>query len=152
MIGYAKSFPRTHGDEPGYVKEVSLTEKDSMANPNFVFVFTSIKKYSETRSAERLPSGTMASLPKTREFKTFNSAAIERLKEYAGKYTDEEFYRIIKIPLTNLLGQEKYESVVSNLAVHGPIHLEGDELILTGNFPHQGGSEQAIISINITKA
>ncbi len=48
--------------------------------------------------------------------------------------------------LRTLLGPQAHAALLENLRVSGPLSHEGDVWFVTGNRPHEGGSEQAAIA------
>ena len=50
--------------------------------------------------------------------------------------------------LRELMGEVNYPVLLENLRVSGPLQRDGKLLFITGNRPHQGGSEEAAVVIN----
>jgi len=75
---------------------------------------------------------------------------LTHLKEYIGTYEDAKIYtdKFVSKKLNKLLGNE-LEHLKRNLSVRGPIDFIDGELVITGNAPHLGTIEDAILSINI---
>jgi hypothetical protein len=77
-------------------------------------------------------------------------AEIRYLKKFCGDgadYPDERYFEILK----SRLGKEmrtSYKVLRDNISVHSA-RVKGNELIIEGNAPHQGGDEAGIIVINL---
>lgn len=50
--------------------------------------------------------------------------------------------------LRGLMGEVNYPVLLDNLGVSGPLQRDGKLLFITGNRPHQGGSEEAAVVIH----
>lgn len=53
--------------------------------------------------------------------------------------------------LHGLMGTTNYPVLLENLGVSGPLQQQDDLLYITGNRPHQGGSEAAAVVVNPAK-
>ena len=79
------------------------------------------------------------------------AGTLSRLMPYAGTYEDG---RILDDPtvaraLRRLMGAE-LEHLRANVSVRGPVDLISCDLVISGNAPHQGGSEEAIVAVNVS--
>ena len=72
------------------------------------------------------------------------------LKKYAGEYSSNEILNDKKLKpiILKMMGVE-YDHLVSNLSVGGPVDLISGDIVISGNAPHQGGEEMAILDINL---
>ena len=79
-----------------------------------------------------------------------NKKKLGYLKVYVNTYNDEKIFndKFVSKSLQKLLGKEK-SHLLENLSVRGPIDMISGELVISGIAPHQGGSEEGIVSINI---
>ena len=75
---------------------------------------------------------------------------LTNLRPELGRYPHEGGVYLRQGPLAErlraLLGQERYEVLLQNLQVSGPLSEEGDVWFITGNRQHQGGVEQAAVA------
>lgn len=78
------------------------------------------------------------------------SGKLSRMLTYAGEYKTAEVLGdpAVDAALTRLLGSE-LAHLKRNLGVAGPVDLISSDLVISGNAPHQGGEENAIVDINV---
>lgn len=72
------------------------------------------------------------------------------LQTAIGKYPSQSGVlenSVLVAPLKTLLG-DKFDAFKTNLQVESPLEQDGDILYLSGNKPHQGGSDAAYLLIN----
>ncbi|PWW43555.1 hypothetical protein [Melaminivora alkalimesophila] len=78
--------------------------------------------------------------------------ALASLRPWLGTYHHDghDYLRqgALAARLQALLGPEHYAALLANMQVAGPLSQEGGVWFVTGNRPHQGGSEQAAIAID----
>jgi hypothetical protein len=73
---------------------------------------------------------------------------IKLLKELVGERADQKIYALIGPELRKLLGDE-YRVLLTNLSVAGQVRQNGRYIILDGNAPLSGGSEEAIVAVDV---
>lgn len=94
---------------------------------------------SETTPA---PAPSVPSAPITGEWAALQSAN--------GKYPSQSGLlenSVISQPLKVLLG-DKFDAFKTNMQVESPLQQDGDVLYMSGNKPHQGGSNAAYLLVN----
>lgn len=73
---------------------------------------------------------------------------IVHLKDLVGERADQKFYSLIGSELQKLLGNE-YRVLLTNMSIAGHIRQNGRYIVLDGNAPLCGGSEEAIVAIDV---
>lgn len=70
--------------------------------------------------------------------------------KWAGNYDTDAFLRLpaVRKELQKLLGSE-LEHLMHNLNVRGAVDLIGQTLSLSGNAPHQGTEEEAVVCVTV---
>lgn len=70
--------------------------------------------------------------------------------KWAGNYDTDAFLRLpaVRKELQKLLGSE-LEHLMHNLGVRGAVDLSGQTLSLSGNAPHQGTEEEAVVCVTV---
>ncbi|MGA7966689.1 MAG: hypothetical protein WCB49_12550 [Gammaproteobacteria bacterium] len=78
------------------------------------------------------------------------SGKLDRMLRYSGGYKTAEVLGdpAVDAALKRLLGSE-LAHLQRNLGVSGPVDLIACDLVISGNAPHQGGEENAIIDISV---
>jgi len=76
------------------------------------------------------------------------SAARAMIAKWAGSYDTDAFLRLpaVRTELQKLLGSE-LDHLMHNLNVRGAVDLSGQTLSVSGNAPHQGTEEEAIVCV-----
>ncbi|TAM44964.1 MAG: hypothetical protein EPN55_09700 [Gammaproteobacteria bacterium] len=76
----------------------------------------------------------------------------QQIEKYAGTYFTNELLSepLIEAETKRLLGGE-YGHLKKNISARAPIGLVGDALSISGNAPHMGGKEMAIVCIQTYK-
>lgn len=78
------------------------------------------------------------------------SGVLSRLMPYAGTYYSAQLLKqpAVSSALGRLLGDEE-QHLKNNLNVAGPIDLIGCSLVVSGNAEHQGGTQEAVVAIDV---
>jgi len=79
---------------------------------------------------------------------SFSAERIKSLGEFVGKYKDDKFYMLLGPELKKLVGVD-YQTLINNMSVSGHIRREGQYIVLQGNAPLSGGSDEGIIVIDV---
>ena len=84
------------------------------------------------------------------EVNNFKKGQLNYLKEFIGTYKDEKIYadKYINQKMKDLFKTE-INHLTKNLSVRGPIDFISGNIVISGNAPHQGGSEMGILCINL---
>jgi hypothetical protein len=72
---------------------------------------------------------------------------IKLVEQYIGKSPDDQFRALLRPELQQLLGND-YRTLINNLAVSGQVRRAGRYIVLDGNAPLSGGSDEGIITLD----
>lgn len=78
---------------------------------------------------------------------SFQTDKIKSLEKLVGKYQDNKFQTLIMPELLKLVGRD-YHTLINNVSVSGPIRKDGPYIVLDGNAPLSGGSDEGIVVID----
>ena len=79
---------------------------------------------------------------------SFNANQIKSVSEFVGKGPDESFYALIGTELWKLVGSD-YGTLINNMSVSEGIRKEGRYIMVCGNAPLSGGSDEGIVVIDV---
>jgi hypothetical protein len=111
--------------------------------PAFPEEYSTISKEKWWNSVDKLQVKTMD--------KDFKAGALARLTRYIGTYRYDEVLADTDVSATlNRMMSPKEKSVLrENMQVMSPIAFSGTHLVLKGNKPHAGGSDEAVVAISL---
>ena len=79
---------------------------------------------------------------------SFNAGQMKSIGEFVGKGQDARFYAIIGTELWKLVGGD-YGTLINNMSVSEGIRKEGRYIMVCGNAPLSGGSDEGIVVIDV---
>ena len=101
-----------------------------------------------TESGKWLITGLNLGIFKKIEAKpSFNADQIKSVVKFVGKRQDERFYALIGTELWKLVGGD-YGTLINNMSVSEGIRKEGRYIVVRGNAPLSGGSDEGIVVID----
>ena len=132
--------------------EILSEHIDNKHNASVVVQFDSGKQTTlrlSTENGKWLITGLDLGIFKKIEAKpSFNSNQIESAGEFVGKGQDDRFYTLIGTELWKLVGSD-YGTLINNMSVSEGIRKEGRYIIVRGNAPLSGGSDEGIVVIDV---
>ena len=89
---------------------------------------------------------------KVRDTKDFKKGKLGHLSKYIGTYNYDAILddTVVKENLKTLVGEKELATIRQNLGVIGPIEFIETSLVLSGQAPHEGGSEEAMVFVELS--
>lgn len=79
---------------------------------------------------------------------SFQAKQIEAFGAFVGNGLSDRFYSLIEPELRLLVGSD-YRTLINNLSVSEGIRREGRYIVVSGNAPLSGGSDEGIVAIDV---
>ena len=79
---------------------------------------------------------------------SFQADKIKSIEGFVGKHQDVRFHALIGPELQRLVGSD-YHTLIDNMAVSEGIRKEGRYIVVSGNAPLSGGSDEGVVVIDV---